>query len=124
MAGAKDFRELVCWKLAYALRREVLQLCRRSQIRQDYKLSSQLREAARSATRNIAEGFGRWRHKDAARFAIIAKASEVELIDHFQEALTSGYITEKERQHYEHCARKALKPLMGWIRYLESTPDP
>ena len=80
-------------------------------------------EASRSASRNLAEGFARFGHKEFARFARIAKASEVELIDHFQEAFDSGYITAEEHRDHEHAARKALKAVIGLIRYLESTPD-
>ena len=120
---AKSFRELLAWKLARELRSKVRELCQRPAVRADVKLHGQLLDAARSATRNIAEGFGRVKHKDFARFCRIAKASEVELMDHFEEAFDSGYITEEERARYEHAARKALKVLVGLIRYLDSTPD-
>jgi hypothetical protein len=53
----------------------------------------------------------------------VSKASEVELIDHFQEAFDCGYITAEEHHDHEHAARKALKAVIGLIRYLESTPD-
>lgn len=56
----------------------------------------QLREAARSGPRNIAEGFARYKHPDFARFVRIAKASEVELINHLQEAHESNYLTAGE----------------------------
>ena len=121
---AQTFRELVAWQLAYQLRMKVRALCALPAVRADFKLHGQLTEAARSATRNIAEGFARVKHKDFAKFCRISKASEVELIDHFQEACDSGYITEKQRAEYEHAARKALKVLIGLIRYLDSTPDP
>jgi four helix bundle protein len=42
------------------------------------QLHGQVREAARSAPRNIAGGFGRFKHADFARFVRIAKSSEVE----------------------------------------------
>jgi four helix bundle protein len=87
-------------------------------------LQNQIREAARSTTRNIAEGFGRFKHGDFARFVRIAKASEVELLDHFNEAFDSGYLSDSQRRELEHAARKAIKAASGLIRYLESTPDP
>ena len=82
------------------------------------------REAARSAPRNIAEGFGRYTHRDFARFVRIAKSSEVELLNHFGEAFDSGHVTDAERRALEHAAKKAIKAANGLIRYLESTPDP
>jgi four helix bundle protein len=123
MAGVKTFKDLGAWQRARELRLKVITLSRRPAIRNDSKLCDQLREASRSASSNLAEGFGRFGHKEFARFARIAKASEVELIDHFQEAFDSGYITAEEHRDHEHAARKALKAVIGLIRYLESTPD-
>jgi four helix bundle protein len=122
--GFRSFRDFAAWQLAYALRRAVRPLCHRTLHEKDFKLQNQIREAARSGTRNIAEGFGRFRHGDFARFVRIAKASEVELLDHFNEAFDSGYLGDAERQELEHLARKAIKAANGLIRYLESTPDP
>ena len=58
------------------------------------------------------------------RFARIAKASEIELLNHFIEAVDSGHITVDERKKLDHAAKKAIKAVNGLIRYLESTPDP
>jgi len=124
VAGLRSFKDFAAWQLAYALRRAVRPLCCRALQEKDFTLHRQIREAARSATRNIAEGFGRFRHRDFARFVRIAKASEVELLDHFNEAFDSGYVSDAERQHLEHAAKKAIKAANGLIRYLESTPDP
>ena len=123
MAGVKTFKDLGAWQRARELRLKVILLSRRPVIRNDPKLCDQLCEAPRSASRNLAEGFARFGHKEFARFARIAKASEVELIDHFQEAFDCGYITADEHRDHEHAARKALKAVIGLIRYLESTPD-
>ena len=124
MPGFRSFKDFAAWQLAYALRRAVRPLCCRAQLEKDFTLQKQVREAARSATRNIAEGFGRFLHGDFARFVRIGKASEVELLDHFNEAFDSGYLSDTERRELEHAARKAIKAANGLIRYLESTPDP
>ena len=124
MPGFRSFRDFAAWQQAYALRRAVRPLCDRALREKDFKLQNQIREAARSATRNIAEGFGRFKHGDFARFVRIAKASEVELLDHFIEAFDSGYLSDTERRALEHVTRKAIKAANGLIRYLESTPDP
>jgi four helix bundle protein len=124
MAGFKSFREFAAWQLAFQLRRAVIPLCVRIRDEKDFEFLRQLREAARSGPRNIAEGFGRFKHKDFAKFVRIAKASELELLNHFEEAEVSGYVTPKQREELEHLARKAIKAANGLIRYLESTPDP
>ena len=89
----------------------------------DYPLHKNLCEAARSGPRNIAEGFGRFKHKDFARFVRIAKASEVEILEHLLEAHTCGYIDADELARLEHVTKKAIKAANGLIRYLDNTPD-
>lgn len=101
----------------------MIPLCRRILRAKDFKLHGQIREAARSAPRNIAEGFARYKHKDFARFVRIAKGSEAELLNHCQEAFDDGYLTDSEGRALEHAARKAIKAANGLIRYLDSTPD-
>jgi hypothetical protein len=54
----------------------------------------------------------------------IAKASEVELLNHFNEALQSRHITKAERDELDHAAKKAIKAANGLIRWLENNPDP
>jgi four helix bundle protein len=123
MAGAKTFKDLAAWQRARELRLKVITLSSRPSIRADTKLRDQLREASRSVSRNLAEGFARVRHKDFARFARISKGSAAELLDHFQEAYDCGYITAEELDDHDHAARKALKTIIGLLRYLDSTPD-
>ena len=123
MVGFKSFREFAAWQLAFKLRRAVIPLCWRIHKEKDWELLRQIRNAARSGPRNIAEGFGRWKHLDFAKFVRTAKASELELLNHFEEAELSGYLNKKERDALDHLTRKAIKAANGLIRYLESTPD-
>ena len=97
MASFHRFEDIVAWQLAYALKQQIQEICKRDTFRNDLKLHDQLLDAARSGPRNIAEGFARWRHKDFARFTRIAKASEVEILNHLLEARDSGHISEAER---------------------------
>jgi len=73
---------------------------------------------------NIAEGFARFKHKEFAQFARIAKGSEGELLNHFIDAVDSGYLSKDEFPRFEHAAKKALLAANGLIQYLETTPDP
>ncbi len=123
MAGFKSHRDFAAWQLAYALRRAVNPLCERIFTASDFALHRNLREAARSGPRNIAEGFGRFKHRDFARYVREAKASEMELLDHLLEAHDSGYLDKNELARLELAARKAIRAANGLIRYLESTPD-
>ena len=119
--GFSKFEDIGAWQRAYESKLQVLAICDRPSFSNDPKLRSQLVDAARSGPRNIAEGFARWHHRDFARFTRIAKASEVELLNHFIEAFDSRHITQGERAKLEHAARKAIKAANGLIRYLRTT---
>lgn len=124
MAGWKDFREIAAWQYAHDLKVRVDVFLERPSVRQKYKLYGQLYDASRSAPSNIAEGFGKFGNKEFARYARIAKASEVELINHLIDLCDQRLISENERLLAENAARRALKAVTGLIRHLESTPDP
>ena len=79
---------------------------------------------SRSAPRNIAEGFARYKHKEFAQFVRVAKGSIGEVLDAFVDAVDNGYLTPAEFPEHEHACKKALSAINGLIRYLESTPDP
>jgi four helix bundle protein len=120
--GWSRHEEIGAWQRADELCCQVRTLCGRATFVRDPQLRAQLLDAARSGPRNIAEGFGRWKHADFAKFVRIAKASEVELLNHFHEAMQSGHITQPERDELDHAAKKAIKAANGLIRWLEKTP--
>ncbi len=124
--GMKDvcrLEDLVAWQLAVQLRRLTHQYCLKSVIQRDFKFHNNLADAASSAPRNIAEGYGRKYHREFARFAIIARASEQEVLECFREARDRGYLNAGEFDAGDHAARKTLIVLNRFIAYLESTPD-
>ena len=57
--AARRFEDLVAWQLANRLKEEVFALTGSGHVTRDVKFCDQIRESARSAPRNIAEGFGR-----------------------------------------------------------------
>jgi four helix bundle protein len=122
--GWKDFREIGAWQRANELKLLTKELLSRPDVQRDFKFRDQLWDAARSGPRNIAEGFARFKHKEWAQFARIAKGSEAEVLNHFVDAVDSGYMTKEEFPRFEHAAKKALIAVNGLIRHLETTPDP
>ena len=122
MSGVWRFQDLVAWQLAFQLKELADEICRKPSIAKDFKFHSQLTDAAASGPRNIAEGFGRHFHPEFARFARIARASELEVLNHFIDAHGRGCITPAEYDRADHATKKALKAVNGLIRYLESTP--
>lgn len=124
MAGWKDFREIVAWQLAEQVKLRVYSFVERPIVRRHFGFADQLSEAARSAPANIAEGFGRYGNKEFARFARIAKASEIEVLNHLIDARDRRLLTQDQFLIEEQYVRKALKAVVGLIHHLESTPDP
>ena len=124
MAGWKDFREIAAWRLARELKLQVDVFLQRPDVKRKYSLADQLSDAARSGPSNIAEGFGKFGNKEFARYMRIAKASEVEVLNHLIDLHDQRLITEDELMSAEHLARRALKAAVGLIQHLESTPDP
>ncbi len=124
MAGFKDFREIVAWQLAEQLKLLADDFLSRPEVARRYTFSAQLDDAARSAPRNIAEGFARYRHKEFAQFTRVARASESEVLDHFIDAFDQRLMTRDEFIKAEHLAKRAMSAAAGLIIWLESTPDP
>lgn len=124
MAGWKDFREIAAWQHAETAKIRVYALLERPKIRRDFRLATQLREAARSAPANLAEGFGRFGNKEFARFARIAKGSLHESMNHLIDAKDQRLITKEELLIEEHHIKKAINAVTGLIRHLETSKEP
>ena len=122
MKGIWKFEDLLAWKLAAQLQSFADRMCTKERLNRDFKFRDQLTDAAASAPRNLAEGFGRFHHPEFAQFARIARASEHEVMNHLRHAHAMAYITQAELDEGLHAARKAVKVVNGLIRYLEATP--
>ncbi len=123
MGGVWRFQDLVAWKLAFQLKELADEISRKPAIAKDFKFRSQLTDAAASGPRNLAEGFGRRFHPEFARFARIARASELEVLNHFIDARARGYIIPYEYDRADHATKMALMAVNELIRYLESTSE-
>ena len=121
---AKDFTELAAWKLSDELRRFVIEFTARPGVAKDFRFCNQCKDAARSTTSNIAEGFGRWSHRDFARYLQFAIGSLKETRDLLIDARHRGYIAEEELLWATIVAKRANSACAGLIRYLKNTPDP
>ena len=122
MAGWKDFREIAAWQYARDLKIRVDVFL--ENVKSKFRLHAQLHDAVRSGPSNIAEGFGKYGNKEFARYARIAKGSEVEVLNHLIDLRDQRLISEDELLLAEHAAKKAINACVGLIRHLENTPDP
>lgn len=112
MAGLKDFREIAAWRLSREVKILAYPIVKRAAAAHDFKFRDQLQDAARSAPRNIAEGFARYKHKEFAQFVRIANGSLGEVLNHFVDAVDNGYLSAEELPKHEHaplCTYRTLR---------------
>jgi four helix bundle protein len=77
--GAKTFEELFAWQCCSELRNKVVAVCATPALQKDLEFRDQLRNAACGAPRLIAEGFGRFGHKEFRRYLSMARAELMEV---------------------------------------------
>ncbi|MBP7810327.1 MAG: four helix bundle protein [Bacteroidia bacterium] len=113
-----SFEELECWKEAADLRKRIRVIVKTFPQEEKYKLVDQLIRASRSATANIAEGFGRYHYKENAKFCRNSRGSLNEIIDHLIVAREEEYISDKELAELKIKTNKCILILNGYIKYL------
>ena len=118
MAGARHFRDLVCWQLSHELKLGIYHLAEQPNVKRDMKFYDQIRDAAASAPRNIAEGFARRTHSDFARFLDIARGSLAESQNHLQDAVDRGYLDAAECARLNSMSKRAAAATARLQRYL------
>jgi len=118
MAGVRRYEDLIVWQLSYELKREVFAITETGPVARDFDFRDQIRDAAPSAPRNIAEGFGRFQPADFARFLEIAKASLTETHHHLRDGRDRGYFSESDCVRLSKLAGRAAKAAIALIRYL------
>jgi four helix bundle protein len=77
--GAKTFEELRAWQYAAQLSDRIVALCAHTPALRNGKFRDQMVDAAEAAPRLIAEGFGRWSHREFARYLTMAQSEVMEL---------------------------------------------
>ena len=118
MATAHHYEELICWQLADELKTRIYRVAERPQLRADRRLRDQIREAAASATSNIAEGFGRYSNAKFLHLLDVARASLNECQDRVNDARKRGYVDERECYELVVLSKRAAGATAGLQRYL------
>ncbi len=80
------------WKAAHQVTVKIYRVTRKFPDEERYGLTSQMRRAAVSIPANIAEGYGRRKAQDKARFYNISRGSAEELKYHLILAKDLGYL--------------------------------
>ena len=124
MAGARHFTGLVAWQLADEVRRVLFELSNDGPAARDLEYRRQLRRAADSACDNIAEGFGRYSHREFARFLVIAKSSLDEAESQVLGGLDKGYFLPEDAAAARTTIARARRAILGLKRYLATSQAP
>jgi four helix bundle protein len=122
--SARTYRDLTVWQLSSELRDEIVALTAGQPWVEDRRFRDQVRDAAAAVPANIAEGFGRYTHPDFARFAVIARSSLNETMNHLDDAFARGYIGVADLDRLRMKGDRTMRSLVTLIRYLQTTPTP
>ena len=114
----QSFKELEVWKACRQLRMDVWQMVKSFPPEEKYRLSDQMIRCSRSATAQIAEGYGRFHYLENVHFCRISRGSLNELIDHLSVALDSEYISLHSHDKIVAQIIACNRILKGYIRYL------
>jgi len=117
---AKRFEELEAWQLADELKREVYALIKDGPAAKDFEFRNQIRDSAASATKNIAEGFGRFRPKVFAKFMEYAVGSLMETQDSLKDGIDRGYFAPERVAPAQKLAVRAIQVSQKFIVYLKT----
>jgi len=119
--GARRYHDLVAWQLANELKQEVYALVDRSTALNDRKFCEQIKDATASAPRNLAEGFGCYKHPEFARYTRVDKASLVETHNHLADGVDRHHWSPREANRLQQLADRAVGACVRLLQYLEST---
>ena len=120
MSGARDFEELLSWQRMHELNIEVWRATEDERAGRDFDFRDEIRAAADSAERNIAEGFGRFRPLVFANFLDFSRASACETRSLLRKGLACGYFSAEHFDKLDKLAVRALQAVASFQRYLRS----
>lgn len=89
-----------------------------------FRLADQVVRAARSATANIAEGYGRFHYLDNAKFCSNARGSCWEVLDHLIPARDEQMISKDLLDEGRALVTRAIKLINGYMAYLKRAAQP
>jgi four helix bundle protein len=112
---ANDYQNLLAWQRAKALALDVYRCTSGFPKHEMYGLISQMRRAVVSVPSNIAEGKGRYSHRDVVHFLYQARGSLFELETQLAIARDLDYIEQQEFEQLELKIEELSRILNGLI---------
>jgi four helix bundle protein len=120
MDGARQFEELLSWQRMHELNIEVWKATEEGPAARDFHFRDQIRDAADSTERNVAEGFGRYKPLVFANFLDFSRASACETRSLLRKGLACGYFTAERFDQLDQLAVRGLQAVASFQRYLRS----
>lgn len=120
----KSFEDLQCWQASREVRIFISKLVKSYPKEERFSIVDNMKRAARSATQNIAEGFGRFHYKENLQFCRISRGSLFELTDDLITSIDEGFISKEEYELGRNKISNALALLNGYIKYLDRKANP
>jgi four helix bundle protein len=119
MPGVRRYEDLEAWQIADALKLEVYALTETGPASRDFEFRNQIRASAASATKNIAEGFGRFNPGDNAHFVEFSVSSTMETKDSLKDGVDRGHFTPERVARARELAERSIQCSTGFIVYLK-----
>src|SRR5258705_9727415 len=120
MAVARKFEDLLSWQRMHEFNVEVWKATDHGHASRDFDFRNQLRDAADSAERNVAEGFGRYNPSVFANFLDFSRGSACEARALLKKGAACGYFGADECARLDLLAIRGLQGVASFQRYLRS----
>jgi four helix bundle protein len=121
--GARRVEELVVWQLAHSVREATYQITATGAAFNDRRFREQIRDAAGSVARNIAEGFGRYRHREFAQFLLISRGSLFETRDCLRDGIARRYWTPDDVKQLDELCNRTIAAITHFVQYLRNSEN-
>ncbi len=109
METAHRYDDLACRQLAHELEQLVFELTATGPVSRDSKFCDQIRDSSGSATRNMAEGFGRYWPSEFSNVMTIARGSLMETHNSAGAGLQKGYFKALDAGYMQRLAWRSKK---------------
>jgi four helix bundle protein len=119
MATYTSFKELDCYLKSRNAKNWIISFLKTIS-KNEYDMKDNLLRAARSMTRNIAEGFGRFHFKENIQFVRIARGSATECQDDLDGCVLEGFCQQAHIEEGDRLLAEAIQSMNGYIKYLQT----